>query len=284
MTAVIFPPLTIPETLAAGPGPGNTDPRVLAAFANAGLADHMQADVLRGMIECKLMLREVWGTRNIHTFGVAGTGWSGLDCLFGAILPGDTVVAFVNGTFSGIDALTVRMKAAGRADLAADELRETLELDAIITFAGFKRAAAGGQRRQRAVRAHGFDPANGRLDRGKAFLGGARRNLWGGGDRRGRLRLRDRRRRRNRRRRAQREQFRRRHHPGETQREKRDDRENIFDSNAFVHRRGLYARTHAAAPVPGRLSRGRTTIQVESFTNIPQRQPNATRGFRCEMG
>lgn len=118
--AEIFPSLCIPETLAAGPGPGNTDARVLASFANAGLADHMQADVLRGMVECKLMLRQVWGTRNIHTFGVAGTGWSGLDCLFNAILPGDSVVAFANGTFSGIDALTVRMKAATRADLAAD--------------------------------------------------------------------------------------------------------------------------------------------------------------------
>lgn len=114
--------LTIPETLAAGPGPGNTDARVLAAFANAGLADHMQADVLRGMIECKLMLREIWGTKNVHTFGVAGTGWSGLDCLFSAIGPGDNVVAFVNGTFSGIDALTVRMKAASREDLAANSL------------------------------------------------------------------------------------------------------------------------------------------------------------------
>jgi aspartate aminotransferase-like enzyme len=115
-------PLTIPETLAAGPGPGNTDARVLAAFANAGLADHMQADVLRGMIECKLMLREIFGTKNIYTFGVAGTGWSGLDCLFSAIGPGDTVVAFVNGTFSGIDALTVRMKASSRADLAANPM------------------------------------------------------------------------------------------------------------------------------------------------------------------
>lgn len=114
--------LTIPETLAAGPGPGNTDARVLAAFANAGLADHMQADVLRGMVECKLMLREIFGTKNVHTFGVAGTGWSGLDCLFSAIGPGDKVVAFVNGTFSGIDALTVRMKAASRADLVADPL------------------------------------------------------------------------------------------------------------------------------------------------------------------
>lgn len=118
----IFPQLSIPETLAAGPGPGNTDARVLASFANAGLADHMQADVLRGMIEAKHMLRKVWGTKNTYTFGVAGTGWSGLDALFAAILPGDSVVCFVNGTFSGIDALTVRTRAATREDLKANAL------------------------------------------------------------------------------------------------------------------------------------------------------------------
>ncbi len=117
-----FPRLTIPQTLAAGPGPGNTDPRVLAAFAGAGLADHMHPDVLRGMTECKEMLRSLWGPANIHTFGVAGTGFSGLDCMLNAILPGDRVVAFVNGTFSGLDALTIRMKAASREELRAAPL------------------------------------------------------------------------------------------------------------------------------------------------------------------
>ena len=77
MTATqIFPPLHIPATIAAGPGPGNTDARVLAAYAGAGIADHMHADVLRGMVEAKHMLRQVWGTKNVHTFGVAGTGCS----------------------------------------------------------------------------------------------------------------------------------------------------------------------------------------------------------------
>ena len=122
MTVTIFPQLEIPETLAAGPGPGNTDARVLARFAAAGVADHMQADVLRGMVECKLMLRQVWGTENVHTFGVAGTGWSGLDTMFAAVRPGDRVVAFANGTFSGIDALTLRMKAATAEELEADSL------------------------------------------------------------------------------------------------------------------------------------------------------------------
>ncbi|AGT09821.1 aminotransferase class V-fold PLP-dependent enzyme [Paracoccus aminophilus] len=120
--ATIFGQLEIPQTLAAGPGPGNTDPRVLQRFAAAGVADHMQADVLRGMVESKLMLREVMGTSNVYTFGVAGTGWSGLDTLFSAIMPGEKVVVFVNGTFSGIDGLTIRMKAATAEELAANPM------------------------------------------------------------------------------------------------------------------------------------------------------------------
>jgi aspartate aminotransferase-like enzyme len=118
----MFPQLEIPHTLAAGPGPGNTDPRVLERFAAAGVADHMQADVVRGMKEAKLMLREVFGTKNVYTFAVCGTGWDGLDCAFSPILPGDTVVAFVNGTFSGLDDFNIRLKASTPADLAKDPL------------------------------------------------------------------------------------------------------------------------------------------------------------------
>ena len=118
MTIQIYPRLEIPETLAAGPGPGNTDDRVLQAFASSGVADHMQTDVLRGMIECKHMLRKIWGTQNTYTFAIAGTGFSGLDAMFSAVMPGDKVVAFSNGTFSGIDALTLRIKAATQTELA----------------------------------------------------------------------------------------------------------------------------------------------------------------------
>ena len=118
----IYAQLDIPETLAAGPGPGNTDPRVLERFAKTGVADHMQKDVLRGMLEAKEMLRELWGTKNVYTYGVAGTGFDGLDCVLSLILPGDKVVCFPNGTFSGIDTLTIRMKASTAEELAADSL------------------------------------------------------------------------------------------------------------------------------------------------------------------
>lgn len=118
----IYPALEIPATLAAGPGPGNTDPRVLERFAKTGIADHMQKDVVRGMLEAKEMLRELWGTKNVYTYGVTGTGFSGLDCVLSLVLPGDKIVAFPNGTFSGIDSLTIRMKAATAEELAADSL------------------------------------------------------------------------------------------------------------------------------------------------------------------
>ena len=118
----IYPPLEIPETLAAGPGPGNTDPRVLERFTKTGVADHMHKDVVRGILEAKEMLRDLWGTKNVYTYGVAGTGFSGLDTVLSLILPGDKVVAFPNGTFSGIDTLTINMKAATEEELAANSL------------------------------------------------------------------------------------------------------------------------------------------------------------------
>ena len=49
-----YPPLEIPETLAAGPG--NTDPRVLERLYQTGVAGHMQNDVVRGMEEAKKKL------------------------------------------------------------------------------------------------------------------------------------------------------------------------------------------------------------------------------------
>jgi len=117
-----FPKLEIPVTLAAGPGPGNTDLRVLERLYQTGVADHMQKDVVRGMTEARDMLRSVFGTSNVYTYGVGGTGFSGLDCVLSMILPGDRVVAFVNGTFSGLDGLTIRMKASTREELAASPL------------------------------------------------------------------------------------------------------------------------------------------------------------------
>jgi len=78
------------------------------------------------------MLRQVFDTQNVHTFGVAGTGWSGLDAMMSAVQPGDTVVAFINGTFSSIDGLTLRMKAATSEELSANPIDPTAASVAIV--------------------------------------------------------------------------------------------------------------------------------------------------------
>ena len=65
-----YPSLEIPETLAAGPGPGNTDPRVLERLYRTGVADHMQKDVVRGTLKAKDMLRTVFGTKNLRRLNV----------------------------------------------------------------------------------------------------------------------------------------------------------------------------------------------------------------------
>lgn len=182
MTANVFPELEIPHTLAAGPGPGNTDQRVLARFTASGVADHMQPDVLRGMIECKHMLRSVFATRNIHTFGVAGTGWSGLDSIMSAVQPGDSVVAFVNGTFSGIDALTLRMKAATAEELAADPLNPSAASVTVIEIphgdsvtAGLIGGALAIHKPKWALMAH-YETGSGRINDIAAFSDSCVRN------------------------------------------------------------------------------------------------------------
>lgn len=130
-----YPSLEIPATLAAGPGPGNTDMRVLRRLFETGVADHMQSDVVRGMGEARDMLRMVFGTQNSYTYGVGGTGFSGLDCVLSMILPGDQVVVFVNGTFSGLDGLTIRMKASTPSDLAASPLNPAPENVKVVDVA-----------------------------------------------------------------------------------------------------------------------------------------------------
>ena len=75
----------------------------------AAVPDHLKSDVLRGMREAKLMLRQALGTQNIHTFGMTGTVWSGIDCMLSAVLSGDKAIIFVNDTLSNIDGLAHRI-------------------------------------------------------------------------------------------------------------------------------------------------------------------------------
>ena len=84
-----------------GPGPSNVAPTVLQAMS-APLLGHLDPVFVKMMDEIKVMLREVFQTRNAMTFPVSGTGSAGMEfCFVNLIEPGDEVVIGVNGVFGG---------------------------------------------------------------------------------------------------------------------------------------------------------------------------------------
>jgi alanine-glyoxylate transaminase / serine-glyoxylate transaminase / serine-pyruvate transaminase len=85
--------------LLLGPGPSNAAPSVLKVMSSP-LLGHLDPLFLRLMDETKVMLRQVFQTKNDMTFAVSGTGSAGMEfCLVNLIEPGDEVVVGVNGYF-----------------------------------------------------------------------------------------------------------------------------------------------------------------------------------------
>src|SRR5687767_6899602 len=88
-----------PTRLLLGPGPSNAAPSVLKAMS-LPLLGHLDPQFLRMMDEIKVMLRQVFQTKNEMTFAVSGTGSAGMEfCLVNLIEPGDEVMVGVNGYF-----------------------------------------------------------------------------------------------------------------------------------------------------------------------------------------
>ncbi len=82
-----------------GPGPSNVAPSVLQAMS-APLLGHLDPLFVKMMDEIKVMLREVFQTKNEMTFPVSGTGSAGMEfCFVNLLEPGDEVVIGVNGVF-----------------------------------------------------------------------------------------------------------------------------------------------------------------------------------------
>jgi alanine-glyoxylate transaminase/serine-glyoxylate transaminase/serine-pyruvate transaminase len=99
--------VTIPATIdppvrtLLGPGPSDTDPRVLAALAKPTVG-HLDPYYLRVMDELQAMLREVFRTQNRMTMAISGTGSAGQEAAVANLVePGDRVLACVNGVFGG---------------------------------------------------------------------------------------------------------------------------------------------------------------------------------------
>ena len=94
-----FPAFVPPQRLLMGPGPSDVAPSVLKAMS-APLLGHLDPVFVKMMDEIKVMLRQVFLTKNEMTFPVSGTGSAGMEfCCVNLIEPGDEVIIGVNGVF-----------------------------------------------------------------------------------------------------------------------------------------------------------------------------------------
>jgi alanine-glyoxylate transaminase/serine-glyoxylate transaminase/serine-pyruvate transaminase len=94
------PPITdIPDRLLLGSGPSPVPPRVLAALAQPTIG-HMDPAFADIMGETITLMREAFGTENLATLPISGTGSAGMEAMVANFVdPGDRVVCGVNGLF-----------------------------------------------------------------------------------------------------------------------------------------------------------------------------------------
>jgi alanine-glyoxylate transaminase/serine-glyoxylate transaminase/serine-pyruvate transaminase len=96
---VQLPELNPPERLLMGPGPSNTDPRILRAMA-APVIGHLDPAFLQIMDETMGALRGLYQTNNHHTVPLSATGSAGIEAMLVNLLePGDDVIVGVIGYF-----------------------------------------------------------------------------------------------------------------------------------------------------------------------------------------
>ena len=100
MSTETAPPITdIPERLLLGSGPSPVPPRVLAALAQPTIG-HMDPAFADIMGETITLMREAFGTQNLATLPISGTGSAGMEALVANFVdPGDRVVCGINGLF-----------------------------------------------------------------------------------------------------------------------------------------------------------------------------------------
>ncbi|KFM28006.1 Serine-pyruvate aminotransferase, mitochondrial [Auxenochlorella protothecoides] len=86
------PALQIPQRFLMGPGPGNSDPRVLAT-QSLPLLGHMHPPFLKIMDEVRQGLKYVFQTESNYTLCVSGTGHAGMEStLVNLLEPGETLL------------------------------------------------------------------------------------------------------------------------------------------------------------------------------------------------
>ena len=95
-----FPTLQPPKRLLFAPGPTMVDPRVYKALAKH-VVGCMDPFFFEAMDQIRVMLREVFGTRNEMTIAVSGTGSAGMEtAIANFVEPGSKFAVFANGFFA----------------------------------------------------------------------------------------------------------------------------------------------------------------------------------------
>lgn len=85
--------------LLLGPGPSNSDPRVLRAMSEPTMG-HLDPDFVAIMDETTELLRYVFNTRNQLTIPISGTGSAGMEAaLVNSVEPGDKAIICTCGVF-----------------------------------------------------------------------------------------------------------------------------------------------------------------------------------------
>ncbi|MHA6799991.1 pyridoxal-phosphate-dependent aminotransferase family protein [Bounagaea algeriensis] len=91
--------MALVERSLLGPGPSNAYPEATAGLASPMLG-HLDPEFLAMLDETGDRLRQVWGTQNLRTLPLSGTGSLGMEAAFvNFVRPGDVVVVAVNGLF-----------------------------------------------------------------------------------------------------------------------------------------------------------------------------------------
>jgi len=147
-TSIDAEPVTdIPRRLLLGSGPSPVPPRVLAALAQPTIG-HMDPAFADIMGETIALMREAFGTQNLATLPISGTGSAGMEALVANFVdPGDRVVCGVNGLFgvrmadelARAGAEVVQVKADWGRAIATEALLEAADsgtTDAIVVVHG----------------------------------------------------------------------------------------------------------------------------------------------------
>ena len=89
------------ERILMGPGPSTVPARILKAISAPTLG-HLDPQYIAYMDETCELIRQVYGTKNLLTFPVSGTGMAGMEAIITNLIePGDEAIVCINGVFGG---------------------------------------------------------------------------------------------------------------------------------------------------------------------------------------